>query len=193
MVEIVFYGRGGQGAVTAAQILAQAAFLDGLYAQAFPKFGIERRGAPVSAFLRIGEEPIEHRGTFKVADFAIVTDVMSVTPDALFSGLRHSGTAIINSPLNVTRLRDFARRVNRDDVRLVSVDATNISVKVFGETAIPITSVAMVGAFAATSGLVGLDSINRALTEFFQSSLAEKNFRAASAAFESVTRGSPRG
>lgn len=188
MFEIVFYGRGGQGVVTAAQILAQAAFLEGCHVQAFPKFGIERRGAPVSAFCRISEGPIEYRGSIKSADFAIVTDIMSVTPEALFAGLKPSGMAILNSPLEASQLGRYKERVDRGDVRIFSVDATEISAAIFGETSIPITSVAMLGAFAAASGLVSLEGINKALDQFFQPLVARKNFEAASIACQSVTR-----
>jgi 2-oxoacid:acceptor oxidoreductase gamma subunit (pyruvate/2-ketoisovalerate family) len=127
MYEIVFYGRGGQGAVTAAQVLAEAAFLKGLYAQAFPKFGIERRGAPVNAFTRISEKPIEHRDSIQTADFGIVTDIMSVPPETLFTRLKTSGACILNSPLSLEDLNLFKKRVQRDDVRIFSVDATDIS------------------------------------------------------------------
>ncbi len=186
MFEIVFYGRGGQGVVTAAQILAQAAFFEGFYAQAFPRFGIERRGAPVSAFSRISKEPIEYRGSVKVADFAIVTDVMSISPETLFGALKPCGTAVLNSPLTVGQLDRFKKRADREDVRIFSVDATDISAKVFGETSIPITSIAMLGAFAGSSGLVSLEGINQALDEFFRPVLAKRNSEAASIAFQSV-------
>ena len=191
MYEIVFFGRGGQGAVTAAQVLAEAAFLKGLQAQAFPKFGIERRGAPVNAYARIGKRPIEHRGGIKSADFAIVTDIMSVSPEALFSILKPSAAAILNSPLSTQELGGFKKKLQRSDVKIFAVDATEISEKVFGETPIPITSIAMVGAFAAASGLIDLDSIGEALGTFFESKLAEKNIESASLAFENLRRESP--
>ena len=188
MHEITFYGRGGQGAVTAAQVLAEAAFLKGFYAQAFPKFGIERRGAPVNAFARISNEPIEFRGIVKAADFAIVTDIMSVSPEVLFPSLKPSAVAILNSSSSVEELNAFKRKLQRDDVKIFSVDATNISEKVFGETSIPITSIAMVGAFAAASNLIDIDSIREALGIFFEPKLIEKNFESASLAFERVRR-----
>lgn len=186
MHEIMFFGRGGQGAVTAAQVLAEAAFLKGLYAQAFPKFGIERRGAPVNAFARISREPIEYRGGIKTADFAIVTDIMSVSPDILFKSLNLSGAAVLNSSLSAEELSTFKKRVQREDVRIFSVDATNISEKVFGETSIPITSIAMVGAFSAVSGLIDLSGIKIALKTFFKPKLVKKNFESASMAFNSM-------
>ncbi|MBC8466475.1 MAG: 2-oxoacid:acceptor oxidoreductase family protein [Deltaproteobacteria bacterium] len=188
MHEIVFYGRGGQGAVTAAQVLAEAAFLKGFYAQAFPKFGIERRGAPVNAFARISNEPIESRGIIKSADFAIVTDIMSVSPEVLFPSLKPSAAAILNSLLSTDELGGFKKKLQRSDVKIFAVDATEISEKVFGETPIPITSIAMVGAFAAASALIDLDSIGEALATFFESKLAKKNLESASLAFENLRR-----
>ncbi len=190
MYEIVFFGRGGQGAVTAAQVLAEAAFLKGFQAQAFPKFGIERRGAPVNAFARIAKESIEYRGSIRSADFAIVTDIMSVSPEILFSSLKPSAAAILNSHLSVEELGEFKESVERSDVKIYAVDATDISEKVFGETPIPITSIAMVGAFAAASGLIDLLSIEKALGAFFGSKLAKKNHKSASMAFEHL-RGEP--
>jgi 2-oxoacid:acceptor oxidoreductase gamma subunit (pyruvate/2-ketoisovalerate family) len=183
MHEIMFFGRGGQGAVTAAQVLAEAAFLKGLHAQAFPKFGIERRGAPVNAFARISREPIEYRGSIKTADYAIVTDIMSVSPEILFKSLNPSGAAVLNSPLSLEELSIFKKRAKREDVMIFSVDATKISAKVFGETSIPITSIAMVGAFAASSGLIELSDLKKALKTFFKPELAAKNFESARMAF----------
>lgn len=184
MYDIVFFGRGGQGAVTAAQIIAEAAFLKGLYAQAFPKFGIERRGAPVNAFARISEEPIEYRGGMKAADYAIVTDMMSVSPHVLFQNTKKTGSVVLNSTLPADGFMPFKQRAHREDILVFAVDATGISTEVFGETAIPITSVAMIGAFAAASGLLDLGSIEKALTTFFDASLAQKNFVSASLAYE---------
>jgi 2-oxoacid:acceptor oxidoreductase gamma subunit (pyruvate/2-ketoisovalerate family) len=188
MHEIVFYGRGGQGVVTAAQILAEAAFLKGFYGQAFPRFGIERRGAPVNAFARISEEPIEYRGNINTADFAIVSDIMSAPPEALFSSMKPLGVAILNSPLSIDDLNPFKKRIGREDVKIFSVDATDISAIVFGETSIPITSIAMIGAFARASGLIDLDSIRRALGNFFDPALAGKNFESARLAYERILR-----
>jgi len=188
MHEIVFYGRGGQGVVTAAQILAEAAFLKGFYGQAFPKFGIERRGAPVNAFARISKTPIEYRGTIRGADFAIVADIMSVPPEALFSNMKPSGVALLNSPLSVNELNPFKKRVKREDVKIYSVDATDISAVVFGETSIPITSVAMIGAFAGASDLIDLGSIKKALDTFFDPALAKRNFESASLAHKRLMR-----
>jgi 2-oxoacid:acceptor oxidoreductase gamma subunit (pyruvate/2-ketoisovalerate family) len=188
MYEIIFYGRGGQGAVTAAQIVAEAAFLKGHYAQAFPKFGIERRGAPVNAFARISENPIEYRGSIRDADYAIVTDVMSIPSALLFQSIKQSGSAILNSPLPIAELNVFKDRLHRKDVKIFSVDATGISAEVFGETSIPLTSVAMVGAFSAVSGLIDLSGIKESLGNLFEHSLAEKNFESALMAYQRVRR-----
>jgi Pyruvate/2-oxoacid:ferredoxin oxidoreductase gamma subunit len=133
-------------------------------------------------------KPIEQRDSIQAADFAIVTDIMSVLPETLFTSLKPSGACILNSPLSLEDLNVFKKRVQRDDVTIFSVDATDISEKVFGETSIPITSIAMVGAFAAASALIDLQNISKALAAFFEPKLAEKNFESASLAFERMVR-----
>jgi 2-oxoacid:acceptor oxidoreductase gamma subunit (pyruvate/2-ketoisovalerate family) len=186
MIEIVFYGRGGQGAVTAVQILAQAAFLEGYYAQAFPKFGIERRGASVSAYVRLHDRPIQIRSTVQKPDFAIVGDMMAVSPGALFRGMKPAGTIIINTRKSPDQLQPYAEREGRNDTRVVTVDATGISSRVYGETSIPITSVAMIGAFCAVFKPIQLRSVYSSLEQFFPASLVNKNIKAAQLAFEAL-------
>ena len=137
MIEIAFFGRGGQGAVTAVQILAQAAFLEGYYAQAFPKFGIERRGAPVSAYVRIDDQPIRIRSKLKDFDFAIVGDLMAVAPDVLFQEIKPAGAAIVNTAKGPEKLQPYATRVGRSEIRIYTIDATNLSFRVYGDTSIP--------------------------------------------------------
>jgi len=186
MIEIVFYGRGGQGSVTAVQILAQAAFLEGHFAQAFPKFGIERRGAPVSAYARIDDSPIQIRSNIQRFDFSIVGDMMAVSPVFLFREVKATGSVIFNVSKSPDQLKIHAQRSGRDDIRIFAVDATGISHRVYGETSIPITSTAMLGAFCSASKLIQLSSVTSALKEFFPPSLVQKNIEAAQLAFEEV-------
>ena len=186
MIEIVFYGRGGQGAVTAVQILAQAAFLEGYYAQAFPKFGIERRGASVSAYVRLHDRPIQIRSNVQKPDFAIVGDMMAVSPSALFRGMKPAGTIIVNTSKSPGQLQSYGDREGRKDTRIFAVDATGISLRAYGETSIPITSVAMIGAFCAVFKEIQLRSVYAALEQFFPPSLVNKNMQAAQLAFEEL-------
>jgi len=186
VIEIVFYGRGGQGSVTAVQILAQAAFSEGYYAQAFPKFGIERRGAPVSAYARISDNIIQSRGNMEQADCAIVGDMMAVQPHALFKSMKNKGLVIFNTTKSTSDFRKYAEKYMRTDLRLFTVGATGISRKVYGETSIPITSAAMLGAFCAASKVVKLDSVTRALHGFFPPNVITKNVKAIQMAFEEI-------
>ena len=186
MIEIVFHGRGGQGAVTAVQILAEAAFLEGYHAQAFPRFGIERRGAPVAAYARIGTEPIQIRGQIVQTDFSIVGDMMAIAPMILFKSMKENGTIIINTVRSREHLQGYGRSWERPDLKFFTIGATEISRKVYGEKSIPITSVAMLGAFCAASNLVQLHSITAALAHFFPPVLLKKNTEAARLAFEEV-------
>jgi 2-oxoacid:acceptor oxidoreductase gamma subunit (pyruvate/2-ketoisovalerate family) len=186
MIEIGFYGRGGQGAVTAAQLLAQAAFLEGYYAQAFPKFGIERRGAPVTAYARIDHAPIQIRSNIQEFDFAVVGDMMAVLPDPLFQKIKGTGSVIFNTTRSPEELKFYAQRIGKNDIRIFVIDATGISLRVYGETSIPITSVTMIGAFCSVSKLIQLNSIKAALEHFFPSSLVTKNVEAAHLGFKEV-------
>ncbi len=186
MIEIIFYGRGGQGSVTAAQILAQAAFLEGYYAQAFPKFGIERRGAPVSAYVRISEGLIQTRGSMEQADCAIVGDMVAVQPRTLFKSMKNKGLVIFNTTKSTSDLQSYAEKWKRKDLPFFTVGATGIAYKVYGETSIPITSVAMLGAFCAAYKVVKPDSIISALHGFFSPNLITKNIKAIQMAFEEI-------
>ena len=170
MKEIVFYARGGQGAVTAAAVLVTALAKEGKYAQAFPFFGGERRGAPVKAFLRIDEKPIITRGQIYQPDCIIVLDtklpaIMNVT-----DGLKQGGIAVFNTNLNPAELK-----FNVQLSKIGTVDANQIADSIFGSMAIPFTNFAMLGAFAATTGWVGVDSIIEASYSKFSGKTAKNN------------------
>jgi len=181
MIEIVFYGRGGQGAVTASQILATAAFREGKYAQAFPSFGPDRRGAPVTAYARIDEKAIVDRSPIVAADYVIVLDPNLFKMSNPLSGLKASGCAILNSDKPP---EEFLKEVDRNGIRIFSIDASMISEQVYGKTSIPITNVAMLGAFTSVSGAIRLDSILETLDQFFSGAGLEKAVTTARVAFE---------
>jgi pyruvate ferredoxin oxidoreductase gamma subunit len=177
--EIRFHGRGGQGAVTAAELIAIAAFEDKKYSQAFPAFGVERRGAPVMAFARIANEPIRVRSQIYEPDYVIVQDVTLLDVVDVASGLKPEGKIIINTDRNVKDLK------LKTKAKVVTIDATKIALEKLGR---PIVNTTMLGAFCGATGEVSLDSINKAISERFAGSLGEKNLNAIKTAYEGVCR-----
>lgn len=174
MIEIRFHGRGGQGAVTAAEILAKAAFEDGNYSQAFPFFGVERRGAPVMAFSRIDDKPIRRRYQVYNPDYVVVLDEGLLEVVDVFSGIIEGGKIILNTK------EDFKTEKNVD---VYTIDATGIALDILG---VPIVNTVMLGAFAGATGEVTLESIIKMIKETFSGEVGEKNARAAETAYESL-------
>ena len=176
MIEIRFHGRGGQGAVTAAEILAKAAFEDGKYCQAFPFFGAERKGAPVMAFTRIADKPIRRRYQVYNPDYVIVLDDTLLEAVDVLSGLKEEGKLIINAKDHV----DFGENVDS-----YSIDATGIALDILG---VPIVNTVMLGAFAGVTGEVSLDSIIKITKETFPGKIGEKNAEATKIAYEQIKK-----
>jgi 2-oxoisovalerate/pyruvate ferredoxin oxidoreductase gamma subunit len=183
MIEIIFYGRGGQGAVTASQILATAAFREGKYAQAFPSFGPDRRGAPVTAYARVDEKAIVDRSPIVAADYVIVLDPNLFKMSDPIGVVKESGCAVLNSDQSPEILLGGA---SSGRIRAFSIDASMISEQIYGKTSIPITNIPMLGAFASVSGLIGLNSILEVLGQFFSGEGLEKAKKAARMAFEQM-------
>jgi len=160
MIEIRFHGRGGQGAVVASKVLAVAFFHEGLYVQSFPAFGVERRGAPVMAFLRVDRNPIQLRVNIYEPDHLIVLDPTLIGTVDVTSGLKPNGWILINSahsPDTFSNLKNF---------RIATVDATAIAIRNgLGSRTNPIVNTAILGAFSKVSGLVGVDSIVLSIRE----------------------------
>lgn len=174
MEEIRFHGRGGQGVVTAAKLLAAAAFLDGRQAQETAIYGLERRGAPVVSFTRIGDKPIRITASVYEPDCIVVLDGKLLTVVNVAEGLKPDGLAVINSALPPAEVKlPYVAR------RLATVDANEISRQLFGERPIPITNTAMLGGLAAASGYVSLDALLEAIREHFRGDIAAKNVQAA--------------
>lgn len=147
MIRVRFHGRGGQGAKTASRILGSAAFNDGYFAQDFPIYGAERRGAPVSAFTRFSSEPITERGFVFSPDISAVVDE-SLIADPLvnpFAGLRKGGVAVVNTTKPARTILP-----GRDDVTVTSVDLTGQALKILGK---PILSAGIAAAVARISGI----------------------------------------
>ena len=177
LVEIRWHGRGGQGAVTSAELLARAAINEGKYAQAFPAFGAERRGAPVLAFDRINSrEPIRVRAEVTEPDVVVVLDSSLLRIVNVTSGLKEKGTLVINTK---KRLEDVESEFG-NKWRLAIIDATRIAQELLG---VPIVNTTMLGAMLRATGVVKLESLSEPLRQRF-GRLAERNINAMKKAFE---------
>jgi pyruvate ferredoxin oxidoreductase gamma subunit len=163
--------------VTAAELIAFAAFEGGVYAQAFPAFGVERRGAPVQAFVRFSDKKIRLRSQIYEPDYIIVQDPTLIRDVDVFRGMKPGGIAIVN-----TEKPDINARVP-DDVKVYLIDATTIALEELG---VPITNTTLMGAFAAATGEIKLESLENALRNRFSGSMADKNIRAAERAYNLV-------
>jgi pyruvate ferredoxin oxidoreductase gamma subunit len=177
LIEIRWHGRGGQGAVTSAELLAKAAISEGKYAQAFPSFGPERRGAPVTAFTRISaQHPIRNRAGITEPDIIIVLDATVLRVVNVVEGLKEGGVVVINSRKTVAELKsEFGSRG-----RLAVVDATTIARETLGVT---IVNTTMIGALVKATGVVKVESLLEPVHERF-GRLAEKNTNAIKRAIE---------
>ena len=177
LIEIRWHGRGGQGAVTSAELLAQAAISEGKYAHAFPSFGPERRGAPVLAFVRIStKEPIRIRAEITQPDVVVVLDPSLLRIANVTSGLKANGIAVINTKKSAGQLRkEFGINCS-----LATVDATSIAKEILG---VPITNTTMVGAVLRATEVVKIDSLVEPLQHRFDR-LAERNIKAMKRAYE---------
>jgi len=188
MLQIRIHGRGGQGVVTAAEMLSVAAFAQGHHAQAFPSFGSERTGAPVVAFCRVDEREIRLREPIVEPDVLIVQDPTLLHQVDVFQGLKPDGYVLINSRRSFSELGldDLARRFRRD--RLVSVPASELAMRHVGR---PLPNAALLGGFAALSRLITLESVVHAIEHRFEGKVASTNVAAATEAFDYVQRGAP--
>ncbi|OGF17564.1 MAG: pyruvate ferredoxin oxidoreductase [Candidatus Eisenbacteria bacterium RBG_16_71_46] len=181
MREMRIHGRGGQGAVIASKLLASAFFLEGKDVQSFPAFGVERRGAPVTAFLRVSDGPILLRCEILAPDDLIVLDPTLVQAVDVTAGLKPRGSILLNSDQPPEH---YARLVRR--FRVATVDASAIAAAHgLGSKTQPIVNTAILGAFAAFSNLVSLESVCAAITEDVPTR-AEENVAAAREAAGSV-------
>jgi len=185
MLQIRIHGRGGQGVVTAAEMLAVAAFEQGRHAQAFPSFGSERTGAPVVAFCRIDDREIRLREPVLEPDVLIVQDPTLLHQVEVFQGLRPDGYVLINSrhSFDELGLGEIARLFRHE--RLTTVPATEIALRHLGR---PLPNAVLLGGFATLSGLVSLDAVAHAIRERFSGKVGEGNVAAASEAFAYVAR-----
>ncbi len=178
--EVRIHGRGGQGVVTAAELLSVAAFDQDLHAQAFPSFGSERSGAPVVAYCRFASSPIRTREPVAEPDALIVQDPTLLHQVDLFNGLGPEAHILINSSrgLGGLGLDEFSRRFRPE--RILTVPATDIARRCLGR---PLPNAALVGGFAALTGRLRLESVIAAIVERFPGVLGERNAAAARETF----------
>ena len=177
MIEIRWHGRGGQGAVTSAELVAQAAIREDRFAQAFPSFGPERRGAPVQAFVRVSSlKPIKIRADIAEPDVVVVLDPGLLPIVNVASGLKEDGLLVVNTRKSAAQIRqEFGFKV-----RLATVDANRIARELLG---VVITNTTMVGALVKATGVVGLESLLEPLNNRF-GRIADRNINAMKRAYE---------
>ena len=181
MFQLRIHGRGGQGVVTATELLAVAAFEEGAFAQAFPSFGSERTGAPVVAFCRIDDKEIRLREPILEPDALIVQDPTLFKVIDVFQGLRPQGYLLINTNKNFEDLHIAAKVAKTPAGHTRTVNATELALKYIGR---PVPNAALLGAFAALSGVVRLKSVVNAIRQVFPGKVGEANVAAATAAYE---------
>ena len=183
MLQVRIHGRGGQGVVTAAEMLSIAAFEQGHWAQAFPSFGSERTGAPVVAFCRIDDHEIRLREPIVEPDVLIVQDPTLLHQVNVFQGLKPDGWVLINSRKTFDQLglADIAARHRHE--RLITVPASEIALK---HVKRPLPNAVLLGGFAALTGLVTLDAVVHAIRHTFSGPIADANVAAASEAHDYV-------
>jgi 2-oxoacid:acceptor oxidoreductase gamma subunit (pyruvate/2-ketoisovalerate family) len=178
--EVRWHGRAGQGVITSSRLLAQAALLEGKHVQAFPEFGPERLGAPISGFTRISDEVIDTRSQIYNPGFVVVLDPSLLATVNVTRGLLENGKVILNSP---KRSSEMASKLSLDEGRVRTIDATHLAMEIAGR---PIVNTAMLGALAKVAPLAALGSIEKALKDRFAGSLGEKNVELIRRVYEMV-------
>ena len=184
MQEIRFHGRGGQGAVIGSEVLAHAFFHEDKFVQAFPAFGVERRGAPVTAFCRIDNRQIHLRNQIYAPDHVIILDASLLTTVGVTQGLKSGGTVLVNG----NRQPEYYRKMVAEKFEVYVVDASMVAVKHhLGTAQNPIVNTAILGAFAKATGLIGMAAIERAIDETVPLN-RQDNRNAAREAYQQVVR-----
>ncbi len=183
MFQVRIHGRGGQGVVTAAELLSVAAFQDGLHAQAFPSFGSERTGAPVVAFCRISESKIRSREPVMQPDAVIIQDPTLLHSVDVFAGAASDGYLLINTTKTFRDLGLDEFVADRDATRNLMVPASDLALRHVGR-ALP--NAALLGGFAAATGLVTIGSVVAAINDRFPAKIAAGNAAAAQEAYQFV-------
>jgi pyruvate ferredoxin oxidoreductase gamma subunit len=183
MFQIRIHGRGGQGVVTAAEMLSVAAFREGRFAQAFPSFGSERTGAPVVAYCRLDDKEIRLREPIMQPDALIIQDPTLLHQVDVFAGVARDGYILINTTRSFDELGlgEFVAGFNAS--HLCTVPATELALEHVGR---PVPNAALLGGFAAIAGRISLAAVAAAIRDAFSGTLAETNVAAASEAYRYV-------
>ena len=183
MIEIRFHGRGGQGAWTASLLLARSALLEGKHVQSFPEFGPERMGAPLKAYTRISDEPIDlHSGIYE-PEIVVVIDSTLVKAVNVLDGLSEEGVLVVNDRGTPNQLRKENNIVGRD---IWTVSATDLSIEMIGRN---IPNTAMLGATVKATGIVKLESLIKAVKTRFSGKVGEINASLTKRAYDEVKKG----
>jgi len=177
MIEIRIHGRGGQGVVTAAELIAIAAFKSSKQAQAFPSFGVERTGAPVESFARIDDQPIIVREQIYQPDILIIQDSTLLDIMDVTKGCSKKTLVVINTAKNKSELK-----INLPKNNIHTIDATKIALAIIGKN---VVNTVILGSFAKATGLISLESLKQAITEKFSGhdELIAKNLKAVEQAY----------
>ncbi len=175
LIEVRFHGRGGQGVVTAADLLAVAGFKEGYWTLSFPMFGAEKRGTPVVSYLRISDRPIVERDEIYNPNYVVVLDPTVIGPVRVEAGIKENGMIIANYPRNAEELRKEHFSNLNSSIKILTLNATKMAMDVLGR---PITNTAMVGAFAGATKLIKLSTLKETVLEWFEEKgeeIAKKN------------------
>lgn len=179
MIEIRFHGRGGQGAAMASSIIADAIFAEGKEVQSFPMFGVERRGAPVAAFIRVDDKPIRVKCELDEVQYVLVFDPTLTEAVNVAAGVKPGGLILVNSDRKPEDLKLGS------EVTVKTFDGTTLAVDMgLGTRTAPIVNTTMLGAFAKLTGLVGVDALAASIDKSFPRDKNKKNSAAARKAFE---------
>jgi 2-oxoacid:acceptor oxidoreductase gamma subunit (pyruvate/2-ketoisovalerate family) len=177
MIEVRFHGRGGQGVVTAARILSNAFLKVGRFGSSFPMFGFERRGAPVTAFMRFDDRRIREKTQIYNPDCVVVLDPSQKRSVAVYEGMRPSGRLILNSAKGIG---------NRPNQNIELCGVVNAQAIAMEELGFPSPNTCIVGAFASATGWISLDAVLTSLEEYFQGESLKKNLRSAERGYREV-------
>lgn len=179
MLEIRLHGRGGQGAVTGGELLAKSAGAEGKWSQAFPKFGVERRGAPVESYCRISDERVRLHQELYEPDVVVILDSSLMDTVDVLAGLKKGGIVLMNTKLGPTEACGKKGKC----FKFHTVDATAIAMEKLGK---PIVNTAMMGALVKVTGIVKLETLVKEVEEHFGEKLGKMNAEAVKACFERV-------
>lgn len=183
MFQVRIHGRGGQGVVSAAEMLSIAGFVEGKHAQAFPSFGSERMGAPVMAFCRLDDKEIRLREPVMQPDTLIIQDTTLLHQVNLFEGLSSQGFVLINSTRSLDALGLDEYFADYPNIKVLTVPASRLAQEHVGR---PLPNAALLGGFAAFTKVIQMESVTKAINQKFKGKVAAGNIAAAQAAYDSV-------